>query len=271
MEHSFKGPGFRWQLADKHRTLSQKDKFWTWLDKPTQQAIKYLREMRRESHGPDRAKDRFTVVTAAIELLQNEKALESLKLAILGDLPRVEISERTNIDQAVLETTELLFFDIRGKREATSWMTCHVFMPAMKGGDMDLAAKMKIAFFGGPVMARAMLDARDHLPIDDAKRLVDQEVLLHGKLQAALEFRLSEATAPQFLKTFLNYDLARQKLEFAREKFQHKCEVAQRQHEAELRSEQRHDDDQENWLPPVPHAEATESNEKVNDEAKRVA
>ena len=75
-------------------------------------------------------------------------------------------------------------------------------------------------------MARAMLDARDHLPIDDAKRLVDQEVLLHGKLQAALEFRLSEATAPQFLKTFLNYDLARKKLEFAREKFQHKCEVA---------------------------------------------
>lgn len=271
MEHSFKGPDFRWQLADKHQTLSRTDELWTWLDKPTQQAIRYLREMRRDSDGLDQAKGRFPIVTAAIELLQNEKAIESLKLAILGDLPKAEISGRTNIDLAVLETTELLFFDIRGKREATSWMTCHVFMPATKGGDMDLAAKMKIAFYGGPVMTRAMLDARDHLPIDDAKRLVDQEVLLHGKLQAALEFRLSEATAPQFLKTFLNYDLARQKLEFAREKFQHKCEVAQRQYGAELRSKQPHDDDRENWLPPVPQAKATESNEKVHEEAKWVA
>ncbi|MDP7303538.1 MAG: hypothetical protein QGG09_10580 [Pirellulaceae bacterium] len=165
----------------------------------------------------------------------------------------------------------MLFFDIRGKRDATSWMTGRVFMPATKNGDVDLAAKMKIAFFGGPVMARAVLDARDNLPFGDAQRLVDQEVLLHGKLQAAMEYRLSEATAPQFLKTYLNYDLARQKLDFAREKFQHKCELEQRKHEAELRSKQQPDDNQDNDNPSEPQADTTPSDDKVTKGAKLVA
>ncbi len=271
MNHSLKGPSFRWQLADKHCTMSRKSELWTWLDKPTQQAIKYLREMRRDNHGSGGARERFPIVAAALELRQDEKALETLKLSILGGLPSAEISSRMNIDQTVQETTELLFFDIRGKREATSWMTCRVFMPAAKDGDVDLAAKMKIAFFGGPVMARAVLDARDNLPFGDAQRLVDQEVLIHGKLQAAMEFRLSEATAPQFLKTYLNYDLARQKLDFAREKFQHKCELEQRKHEAELRSRQQPDDNQDNDNPSEPQADTTPGDDKVTKGAKLVA
>ena len=271
MNHSLKGPSFRWQLADRFRTLSRSSELWTWLDKPTRDAIKCLREMRRDERGSSRAIERFPVVTAAFELQRNEKALETFKLSILGDLPRDEISERMNTDQAVMETAELLFFDIRGKREATSWMTCHVFMPAVKGGDMDLAAKMKLAFFGGPVMANAVLDAQDNLPIDDAQRLVDQEVLLHGKLQAALEFRLNETTAPQFLKTYLNYDLARQKLEFAREKFRHKCELTQREHEAEQRSKQQPGSGQESQVRPEPQPEVAPNNDDPPNTVKLVA
>lgn len=175
------------------------------------------------------------------------------------------------IDQTVLETTELLFFDVRDKRAATSWMTCHVFMPAVKGGDMELAAKMKVAFFGGPVMANAVLDAQDNLPFDEAQRLVDKEVLLHGKLQAALEFRLNETTAPQFLKTYLNYDLARQKLAFAQEKFKHRCEVTQRKHEDELQSKQQVADDQANGARPEPPDDVMPSNDEAPDTVKLIA
>lgn len=271
MHHSLKGPSFRWRLADKFRTLSRSSELWTWLDKPTRQAIKCLREMRSHEQGSGRAIEQFPVVTAAFELQRSEKALETLKLSILGNLPKDEISERMNIDQEVMETAELLFFDIRGKREATSWMTCHVFMPAVKGGDMDLAAKMKLAFFGGPVMASAVLDAQDNLPIDDAQRLVDQEVLLHGKLQAALEFRLNETTAPQFLETYLNYDLARQKLEFAREKFRHKCELTQRENEAEQRSKQQPGSDQESHVRPESQSDVVSGNDEAPNTVKLVA
>jgi len=176
-----------------------------------------------------------------------------------------------NIDQTVQETIELLLFDIRGKRDATSWMTCRVFMPAAENGDVDLATKMKIAFFGGPVMALVVLDAGNNLPFGDAQRLVDQEVLLQGKLQAAIEFRLSEATAPQFLKTYLNYNLARQKLDFAREKFQHKCELEQRKHETETRSKQQSDDNKDNDNSPEPQADATPGEDKVTKDVKLVA
>ncbi|MCA9123710.1 MAG: hypothetical protein H6822_08640 [Planctomycetaceae bacterium] len=271
MHHSLKGPDFRWQLADRFRTLSRKNELWTWLDKPTQQAIKCLREMRRDERGTGRAIERFPVVAAAFELQRNEKALETLKLSILGDLPTDDISQRMNIDQAVMETAELLFFDIRDKRGATSWMTCHVFMPAVKCGSMELAAKMKVAFFGGPVMANAVLDAQEHLPFDEAQRVVDQEVLLHGKLQAALEFKLNEATAPQFLKTYLDYDLARQKLAFAQEKFKHKCEVSQRKHEAGLQSKRQVADDKGSAARPEPQDDVTRSNDDVLKTVQLVA
>ena len=99
--------------------------------------------------------------------------------------------------------------------------------------DPDLAARMKIAFHRGPVGARAVLDAHDDLPMKEAQRLVDQEILLHSKAQAALEFELTEENSLKYLKLFTSYDIARKKLEFEREKFRYECELAQVTREAE--------------------------------------
>lgn len=264
--HSLEGPDFRWKLADKHHTLPRNNELWTWVDEPTRQAMEYLRMMRRENHASLPAQGKFPLVAAATELLRNKKAAETFKLSILGNLPQAEISSRLNIDQTTIETAEMLFFDIRGKREATSWMTCRVFVPVAKGGDVDLAVNMRLAFFGGPVMARVVLDARHNLPAEDAQRLVDQQMLLHGKLQAALDFSLNEGTCSQFIKLFLDYDLAKRRLEFAREKFQHKCELSRRQHEAERHSNQLPDD----CDPSEQEADATSRNDEVTTDLKLV-
>jgi hypothetical protein len=145
---------------------------------------------------------------------------------LLGNLSKDEIATRLGVDEGVVEIAEALFFDIGAVRHATGWMNCHVFIPEVRAGDMELAAKMKLAFYGGPVMARALLGAEEHLPLDEAQQLVDQETMLHSKLQAALEFELDPSSAAEFLKNYLEYDLARRKLDFERQKFEHACELA---------------------------------------------
>jgi hypothetical protein len=173
----------------------------------------------------------------------DNRGAEVFKLSILGGLPKPEICSRLNVDLPVADTAEALFFDIRDKRTATSWMACNVFNPVQEDGDIELAVKMRVAFFGGAVLARTIIDARENLPLDDAERLADQQVLLYAKLQAALEYRLTDENCLTYIKMFLDYELARKELDFAREKFQHECEVSRRQYEAERASNRQSEED----------------------------
>ena len=153
-------------------------------------------------------------------------------MSVLGRIPLAEIGARLGVDQKVLEVAQFLFFDVGAARHATGWMHCQVFRPEVEAGRMQRAAKMKLAVHGGPALIRALLDAEENLPLDEAQRLVDQELLLHGKLQAALEFDLDTKSAAKFLQCFLRYDLARQKLQLQREKFQWACELAREKRRA---------------------------------------
>jgi hypothetical protein len=96
-----------------------------------------------------------------------------------------------------------------------------------------LAAKLKLAYFGGPIMARAILDARVRLPVEESDRLFDREILLHVKMQEALEAPLEEGERIEFLKLYLQYDINRRRLELDKKKFAHQCEQAGRQEESE--------------------------------------
>ena len=154
------------------------------------------------------------------------------KLLILGTLPRAEAAARLGADQPSVEVAEALFFDINDLRHASGWMNCHVFIPEAKFGSKELAAKMKIAHYGGLVVARALLDGHEKLPLDAAQQIIDQDLQLHAKLQVALQFDLDARSAQEFLKVFLDYDLQRKKLEFEREKFHLDCALALEQRTA---------------------------------------
>jgi len=223
MEHRIGGPGYRWKRAKQHAGL-QRPSWSQHLDEPTRQATAYLRMHDRVGEEP--AEREFPLIAAACALFQNEQDFQTVRLCVLGELPTAEIAARFGVYQEVIEIAKTLFFDIRDVRNASSWMSNHVFMPEVKGGSMDFAAKMKLAFYGGPVMVRGLLDAEENLPLEEAQRFVDQETLLHGKLQAALGFELDANTAPEFVKLFSEYNLERAKLDFEREKFQYTCELA---------------------------------------------
>jgi hypothetical protein len=223
MEHRVGGPSYRWNLA-LQRVDSQRRSWAQHLDEPTQQATAYLRMV--DQVGRERANREYPMIAAACTLFQNDQAFQTFKLSLLGNLSRVEIAVRLDVEQEVIEIAEALVFDIKDMRRTAGWMSCHVFIPEVKAGDIDLAAKMRLAYHGGPVMARALLDADENLPLDEAQQIVDQEMLLHSKLQAALEIELDANSALEYVKNFMDYDLARRKVQLEREKFQHACELA---------------------------------------------
>lgn len=236
MEHRFRGPKWRYLLAERYAG-SKAGSIPDELDHLTKATTDYLRLCQLAGSGPDWAARKYPLIAAAFKFIQNEKVMERFKLSILGNLPLTEIAERLGVNEDVLATAEALFFDLTGMRHAATWMVCHVFMPETKAGDPDLGARMKIAFHRGRAGARSVLDAHDDLPMEEAQRLMDQEILLHSKVQAALQFELTEENSLEYLKLFTSYDIARKKLEFEREKFQYECEVAGLAREAEAASD----------------------------------
>ncbi|MDA1013722.1 MAG: hypothetical protein O3A00_04615 [Planctomycetota bacterium] len=226
MDRSAAGPAYRWkraqQLAQSQVLARIKHE-----DEQIQQATAYLRMF--QEIGRESANQKYPTLAAACRIAENEQSFRVLKLSVLGSLPRAEVAVRLGAEQQVIDVAELLFFDIRGLSQASGWMNCHVFVPEAKFGSKELAAKLKLAHYGGPVVTRALLDGQDKLPLEQAQQIIDRELQLHAKLQAALEFDLDAKAAQQFLQVFLEYDLERKKLEFEREKFQFECALAREQ------------------------------------------
>jgi hypothetical protein len=229
MQHRVSGPAFRWKIAkgfaNSQRTVRSQSS-----DEQIQQATAYLRMCEEVSR--EQADFKYPTLAAACRLAENEESFQLLKLSILGILPRAETAARLGINQQFVEVAEALFFDVDELRQASGWMNCHVFIPEAKFGSKELAAKMKIAHYGGPVVARALLDGHEKLPLDEAQQIIDQDLQLHAKLQVALQFDLDARSAQEFLKVFFEYDLQRKKLEFEREKFHLKCALALEQRTA---------------------------------------
>lgn len=146
---------------------------------------------------------------------------QQLRILVLANCPRDEIAARLQIDEQIVAVIEDLFFDIRWALDASSWIVCRVIIPEMQTGAWDASAKFRLAYYGGPVMARAILDARVRVPFDGADRLFDREVLLHVKLQEA---PLGDRERMEFLKFYLDFDIKRQRLELDKKKFAYKCE-----------------------------------------------
>lgn len=222
MKRSFCGPQYVWETAIKVAEMAS-DSHCCEQGPLMRRAVSYLRRRRRG--GDQTAEKEFPMIAAACNLAKDEHQFHSLKLMILGAIPRGEIAARLGVELGVVEIAESLFFDIREFKDAAGWMHAHVFYPTLQADQKELGVELKLAYFGGPFIVRALLDAKEGLPLEEAKQVLDQEVLLHTKLQAALEFELSAQTSVRFVEMFLKYDLAKRKLEFQREKFRHRCEA----------------------------------------------
>jgi hypothetical protein len=155
----------------------------------------------RGTHHKERARRRFPDIAAAEALVRDATKCEQLKILVVGDCPVSEIAARTGISVSILEAWESIFFDVRAARDASDWVFRWVMVPLLQQGNGRLAAKLKFAYAGGPLAAKALLDAEARVPLKQGVRLFDQKLLLQVKFEEALQYPLnSNRDALNFIK-----------------------------------------------------------------------
>ena len=153
------------------------------------------------------------------------------------------------ISSIVIDVVEQLYFDIRPALQAPGFIAAIVIRAEADKGFDDTAAYMRMAYFGGPYAARALVEARTRLPADQSEQLLDASLLLHAKFQQAIDMELSPAQAMQFLTLAAEIRrdearilLERDKLSFRRERWSQRYDLVRNQvkaadREPDLRSE----------------------------------
>jgi hypothetical protein len=152
------------------------------------------------------------------------------------------IAGRLGIDGEVLRVFEDMYFDVRDKLQATSWIHRHVINQEI---DEDLALKLAAAHAGGKVVAWALLDSEELVPLDRVRMLQDQRTQLHMRFRQAMELPFKKpADAVRLTKTYLDCQHRARRLELAEARFRHRCEQSIRQQvfrdRQQALSEQRH-------------------------------
>ena len=223
------GPDWRWDSAlgiFEHRSCAWH--LWRRADEHVRRAVRYLHACRKGAKAKAAADPRFALVAAAEQLWQDESMRQTYQLMLLGNLPSDEIAQRLGISSAVLGAIEVYFFAIDELRSATSWIQHHVIDAAKP----DLRVRLSLAFFGGPYVTRAILDAAERVPFEQAQRLADQQVLLSLKLREAMEMPLtSPKQTINFVKIYTEYDLQLRKLNLLERQLLARCEEIAMQHE----------------------------------------
>ena len=117
--------------------------------------------------------------------------------------------------------------------DSIGWIVTRVIMEEADHGNDDLAARMRLAFFGGPTGARALFDSMARLPDLKVDRLFDVALLLHSKFQQACAMPLSVESSDEFLRLYLEVcveekrlDLEKQKLAFRMQRWSQRCELS---------------------------------------------
>lgn len=221
MYHSLDGPSWRWKLAARLADLGSR-RLACIADRIVKQAVLFISLLLGDDDAT-LAAESFPEIAAAKSLWDNPETRQRFIILTLGDCPRDLIAERLGVTLEIVECLELLFFDVRDCRHAKDWINAHVIRAESMSGAYDVAIKYRMAFYGGPVIAQAILDAR--VPLDEVERIDNQKSLLYMKAIEALEIPLKDSkSALQLLKITVDYTCNMKKLELADEKFRHKCE-----------------------------------------------
>jgi hypothetical protein len=157
-------------------------------------------------------------------------------LLTLANCPPSQIAARLGVEEVVVDWAERLYFDVRRRREASAWISSQVIALLVSRGEIERAVECRAAYWGGAAAAELILDGNPKLATLGSERLGALENRLIVKAQTALEYPLSAANATQFLKLFLDHQLAVQRLDLAREKFRRDCRLDE---ENERRARQR--------------------------------
>jgi hypothetical protein len=208
------GPDWRWQVAQRLVNKPENRKLHRLADLKVRETARKL----RQATGKD------PLLLQVLALATDLEATNVVKLLVLGRVEPAEIAERLGLSPPTLELYETLFFDIRPIHSASSWVTQHVIRP-LEQDQNDLAVRFAAAYWGGSTVARALLDAEQRVPLDEAQRLLDQDTLFHLKLRAALAVPLkTPGQNLRLVELHLKHEHRMARLEASQEQFRAKAE-----------------------------------------------
>lgn len=189
-------PDGRWLLAGS-LAASSTPNAGALADQEVLDACAYRRHM---AGGPDhrpRGQELYPHIAAAEALHADEVIEAELKVLVVGDCPRPEIAARLHLDEKVVATWELLFFDVRAMRTAWDWILTKVIQPEEARGNAHLAAQFKYAT-NGPMCATAVLDAGRRVCLRQGQTLLDLKIALMLKFEQAVQLPLDSERAKMF-------------------------------------------------------------------------
>jgi hypothetical protein len=101
-------------------------------------------------------------------------------------------------------------------------------------GRDDVAAQLRMAYFSGPYVAKALIEAKLRLPSEPAQQLADEALLLHAKFVQAAEMPLNAEQSVEFMRLTAEIrrdeqriQLEREKLAFRMQRWMQRLELAQ--------------------------------------------
>jgi hypothetical protein len=253
--HTLRGPDWRWQEATarfaESRLASHTDPY-------IRDAIRSL-AARRKGPAPPAACPHGHIDRA--ERLWNKTFFrQALMVLTLANVGREEVAAKLDTDVQTIETIEALFFDVRPHLDSTMWIQMHVIGPCAQA-EPDLAAKLQVALFSGPIAALALVDSV-RLPSEEAEGLLQQRVLLYAKFKEAINFAFTtNDQAYCYLKLYLDYCHKSRELDLKEREFRHRCEIQLRAAQTQTEPPRCHTDD--DAQAPI--------NQSRNHVAKRVA
>lgn len=225
MRHNALGADWRWRSASAF-VASGKARMPVEFDAATRQAAEYLR-------GKAQGERKLPSLAAAEAFWSHPEQRASAQILILGNLPPAEICDVLQMEQSGLEVLETLFFDVRPMLTATHWIVTRVIFAEADAGRDDVAARLRVAYFGGRYAALALVNADLRLPIEPAQRLAASSALLHAKYVQAIEMPLTPEQSLEFIKLtaeILHNDrrlqLEREKLAFRMQRWTERHELA---------------------------------------------
>lgn len=202
------------------------------FDSATRRAADYFRQQSRGKAGAAQASKKHPDLKLAEDAWNQAELRAAVQKLVLADVPSSEVCELMQLKPAVLTWIESLWFDVRPALDATQWIVAKVIKMEADAGRDDVAAEMRVAYFYGPLAAKALINSKLHLPSDKSVQAFDAALLLYARFVQASEMPMTPEQNVEFLKIYAEIrhneqllQLARQKLAFQMQRWTDRLEL----------------------------------------------
>jgi hypothetical protein len=225
-QRSVRGPAWRSMVAKELMTPHDRSTVSIW-DPLTIDIASFYALNAQGPTGIIQTEEQYPQIAAAFMLGGDSGKIDVMKLMILADTPADAIAKKVGIDAAIVDVWEKLYFDTRGLREATSWLSSFVIEAERKAGNSALAARMKLALTAGVDGVNAILALDEGAPVDEAERLFQRKLALSLKFDDATSMVIdSDKNRMKFVKLYVELQQSEKRLVLAEKKLAARCAAA---------------------------------------------